>query len=84
MAISLACITVIMQDIYYKAQVIANKIASGEIPFDPLVISEQIDATAGTIDSSITTAIYLILMAVWLVGIVDSYRLAKKIDPSFH
>jgi hypothetical protein len=84
MGITLVCIAAIMQDVFYKAQIITDKITKGEIPLDLFIIREQIDATTGVLDSSTVTVIYLTLITIWLVGIVDAYRLAKKFDASSH
>jgi ABC-type branched-subunit amino acid transport system permease subunit len=80
MGATLACIAAIMQDVFYKAQIIADKITKGEIPLDLFIIREQIDATTGVFSPSTITALYLTLVMIWLAGILDSYRLGRKLE----
>ncbi|WP_250655390.1 hypothetical protein [Alkalimarinus coralli] len=74
-AITLAALSVLMVEAYHKAQIIAEKIVYGVIPLDIQVIREQIVLTPGHLSPETATYLSFIVGAVWLVGIVDCYRI---------
>lgn len=79
-AVSIACMTILLSIALEKAQQISDKILSGEIPLDLTRITEEVinhATTGGTQWADIST--YLLLVC-WLVGIVDSYRLGRLKD----
>lgn len=84
-AVSVACVAVLLFVAIEKAQQIIDKILAGEIPLDLTRITAEVSnqlATGGTQMADIAT--YVLLLC-WLVGIADSYRLGRvqdKIDLS--
>ena len=68
----------IMRELLNKVQLIVDKISTGEIPLDALLLSEKLSAlTTGDSAQSFNLHIYAVF-AVWIISIVDSYRLGKK------
>ncbi len=78
--LTLLSLIVVLYDAIYKAQIIAQKIVNGEIPFDLTIIRQQISATAGVLDASVVVALYSVMAVLWLVSVVDCYRLGKLKD----
>lgn len=75
LALALVALWVSATVTYESAQQVAGKILSGEVPAESGAIERAIsDATSATdsLESSIAT---VVLMACWLAGIMDSYRL---------
>jgi uncharacterized SAM-binding protein YcdF (DUF218 family) len=63
-----------------KALELADKIKSGKIPPDYTAITELFSQQSAGIDlQSLNTAI-IFLLAAWLVGVVDSYRVGRQLD----
>ena len=79
-AIALLALGIIVTDALQKATLIANKIASGEIPLDATAITEQVDATLHSAGSTAANIATWLLLACWIFGIVDAYRLGKQKD----
>ena len=71
-------LVVVMIEVFHKAQIIAEKIVMGVIPIDISVIREQILVTPGMFNISVVSAVSVVIGLVWLVGVVDSWRLAKQ------
>ncbi len=77
---TLTGISVIIYDAWQKAQILAEKILLGDIPFDIAIIRQQIALLPDTIDSTLLTGTYTIIALLWLAGIIDSYRLGREKD----
>lgn len=78
--VSIACISILLSIALEKAQLISDKILSGEIPLDVTRITEEVvnhAAGGGTQWAGIST--YLLLIC-WLIGMVDSYRVGRLRD----
>jgi hypothetical protein len=58
-----------------RALVVVNHINSGEIPIEAGAISQAIAESAIGSDGLVVNFSVIILSAVWLIGIIDSYRL---------
>ncbi len=71
-------LVVVMVEAFHKAQIIAEKIVMGAIPIDISVIREQILVTPGVFSTTVVSVVSAMIGLVWLVGIVDSWRLAKQ------
>ncbi|MCF6323149.1 MAG: hypothetical protein L3J89_02295 [Gammaproteobacteria bacterium] len=71
-------LVVVMIEVFHKAQIIAEKIVMGAIPVDISVIREQILVTPGVSSTSVVSVVSVVIGLVWLVGVVDSWRLAKQ------
>jgi len=77
LTISLICLGFLMVEAFHKAQIIAEKIVMGTIPYDINIIREQIILTSGILDKQTITLITFCITTVWIVGIVDSYRIGR-------
>ena len=78
MALTMSCLVMLFIDVFYKASVLAQKIVYGEIPYDFFLIRQLIPTTPGFFEPLIVSAVYWVLVSTWLIGVVDSYRLAKN------
>lgn len=65
-----------------QAQAIADKVLSGEIALDPAAISAQVEATERSAATPLHSIAYAVLIVCWSIGIVDAYRLGRKLEPS--
>lgn len=63
-----------------RALQIADKIRSGEIQADVAVITELVAKSAPGADAQPVTIATAVLILVWLIGIVDSYRVGRLQD----
>ncbi|MCP4471602.1 MAG: hypothetical protein GY815_13130 [Gammaproteobacteria bacterium] len=76
--ISLVCIYLLLSTAMEAAQVISLKIQSGEIPLDVMRIREEIYKQTAASGSTTTEVATWLLVACWLVGIADSFRLGRQ------
>lgn len=76
--LSIFGLTGLCYEAFFKAQIIAEKIVLGIIPPNPLLIREHILNTPGVLDPSLITGISFMLLALWLVGVLDCYRLSQS------
>ena len=80
--ISIVCLCVLVFTAFEIAQQISNEILSGEMPLDPVQISDEVtrrSADGGFWRSDLPTYLFI---ACWLVGIVDSWRVGRLRDKS--
>jgi len=75
MLIALVALSVIVTRTFQQALTIVDRINSGEIPADTVAIAEMVSNSTSAADSLIDNIALIVLLACWLVGIVDSYRL---------
>lgn len=68
----------LIANIMNRAVEIAEKIQSGEMLFDLLTITEIIREQSLQTDSQILSTATTVLMVVWLVSVIDSYRIGKE------
>ncbi|NRB38225.1 MAG: hypothetical protein HRU20_07110 [Pseudomonadales bacterium] len=80
LALTLSCLCVIFYDAYYKAQIIADKIVNGYLAIDINVIRNEIQTSTGIVDPFIITSITIAIGLLWLLGIVDCYRIGRSLD----
>tara|TARA_R110002072_G_scaffold140765_1_gene285139 strand:+ start:5624 stop:5968 length:345 start_codon:yes stop_codon:yes gene_type:complete len=79
--ISVLCILVIfMLEAVHKAQLIAQKIVSGHISYEISALQEQILLMPGRFDANIITSATWLIIILWLISTVDSYRLGRSIE----
>ena len=57
---------------------ITEKIESGEVPLDAAGLSEFIATQMTAMESQAQNTATAVLIIVWVVGIIDSYRIARK------
>jgi hypothetical protein len=72
---SLVALSVIVTRIYQQALTIVDRINSGDIPVDAGAIADMVSNSTSAADNLIENIALLVLVACWLIGIIDSYRL---------
>ena len=77
-AITISCLLFIMREIFYRANIIAEKIIHGDIVYDISVIREQILLTPGSLGEGTMNALSMIIAMVWFISMLDSYYLARR------
>ncbi len=78
MAISLACLWIIVDRVMQQASLVLDRIGSEGDAIDANQISGLLAQTSNTSGSTVATIATLVLAGCWLVGIVDTYLLAKR------
>jgi hypothetical protein len=69
----------ITREIIVKAKNIVEHIKNGEIPLDISVISASLSTSPVGVDAQELTIKMYVLVIIWFIAIIDSYRLARKI-----
>lgn len=78
---TLVCLAFIIYEAYYKAQIIAQDIIiSGVIPSSISQLREQMLTTPGILTPFELNSIYVTTALLWLVGLIDSYRIGLSIE----
>ena len=67
----------IISDILSKAEQVIEQIKNGEIPLDIAAISESLSNSAIGVSAQELNIKMFVLVIVWFVGIIDSYRLGR-------
>ncbi len=76
---SLSGLVYLLYQAVQQAQLIADRILSGELPLDVNLIYQQITQVSADANLFwINVATYSFIIS-WLVGMIDSYRLGKKL-----
>jgi hypothetical protein len=75
MLAALTAMSVIVIVTTRRALAVIDSMASGEIPIDTAAISELVSNSISSSDNFIANTSLLLLVVVWLIGIIDSYRL---------
>ncbi len=78
MLAALIALIVIVTKAVEQALAIVDKINSGEIPLESVTITELASQSTGAADGSILNIAVLVIVACWLIGIIDSYRLGSN------
>lgn len=71
---------VLISHVLARAREITDKILSGEVTPDVMVIREMIQNQADSVQAQQITTVTGILIVVWIVGVIDSYRLGMAKD----
>jgi len=79
-AASLAALSVIVTTAYQQAQLIVDQMASGQIPLDAGAIAQAFSDSGNTTTGLIDDIALYVLVACWIVGIVDACRLGAAHD----
>jgi hypothetical protein len=79
---ALGCLGVLVNRALVIAQTITDKILSGEIPLDGDHLSAAISAQSAANDSPATSIATWLLVAVWVLGSIDAWRLGRREDQS--
>jgi len=78
MLAALTALIVIVTKAVEQALAIVDKINSGEISLESVTITELASQSTGAAEGSILNIAVLVIVACWLIGIIDSYRLGIK------
>ncbi len=76
-ATACAATIVILSFVVTQAKSIADRIVSGEVPADIMLIRELITNQQHTADAQFANTATIILFVVWLISIVDAYRIGR-------
>jgi hypothetical protein len=74
---ALVSLSVIVTVAARRALAIVDSINSGEIPVEKGAITELVSNSAGSAGNLTMDIALIVIVACWLIGIVDSYRLGK-------
>ena len=72
---AMAALSVIVTKAINQALTIVDRINSGEIPVEARAIIELASIPNSSAEDSILNIAAIVVGAVWIIGIVDSYRL---------
>lgn len=67
----------LFSDIFHVAQSLADQIVAGTIPLDIIEIRHHIDTELASMTEGYFSYYMYGLVIIWLIGIIDSYRLGK-------
>jgi hypothetical protein len=67
----------IISEVFSNVERVVEQIKNGEIQLDIAVISESISSSVTSVDAQEFNIKMYVLVIVWLVGIIDSYRLGR-------
>ena len=71
---ALLALSVIVTVVTRRALAVLDGIYSGETPIDTVDISSLVSDSISSGDSSIVNIAVIVVVASWLIGIIDSYR----------
>ncbi len=74
---ALVALSVIVSNAIKQAVTIVDRINSGEIPFEAGAITEMVSKSTSGAEGLILNIAALVFGAVWIIGIIDSYRLGN-------
>jgi uncharacterized membrane protein YccF (DUF307 family) len=80
MAASLIALWVIVRVAWQQAMSIVDRINSGDIALDTGAISDAVSSQGAGTDGLVLNIAWLVLLACWLAGMIDSYRLGVEQD----
>lgn len=72
---ALGALSVIVNSAFHRALAIVDRINSGDVPVDAAAISEMVSNSAGGAGDLMENIAVIVLVACWLFGIIDSYRI---------
>ena len=75
MLTALIALSVIVTKAIKQALTIVDRINSGEIPVEAGAITELVSKSTSGADGSVLNIAALVVVACWIIGIIDSYRL---------
>ncbi len=76
--VTLIALYVLVSSALEKAQVLTEKILSGEVQPDILVIAELVSNQSEGDDGSLVEFAFTALIVAWLIGVVDSFRVGRQ------
>jgi hypothetical protein len=81
-AISLACLWVLVNRAMRQASAVLEKLESEGAVLDAGQLSGLVTQTSNSSGSAVVTVATLVLAGCWVVGIADAYRLGKSTGPT--
>lgn len=78
--VTISILIFMMRDIFYRANIIADKIVYGVIPYDIASLREQILLTPGQLSQELMTNLSLVIALIWIVSIIDAYFVGRRIE----
>ncbi len=76
--VTVVCLYFLISNILEIAQVISDKILSGEIPADVISISESITIQLSSRNTQLLNISTYALFVIWIIGIIHSYKAGKS------
>jgi len=70
----------IISDVITKTNQVIAEVQNGQVPLDAVAISDAISHSSGTDMQTLSIYSY-VMLAVWVIAIVDIYRITRKIKP---
>jgi len=80
--LSLAALSVVVAKAYQHAMLIVDRVVSGDISMEAGAIAQAVSNSTTAADSLVENAAVIVLVACWLGGIMDSYRLGAVQEKS--
>lgn len=80
--LSLAALSVVVTIAYQHALLIVDRIISGDVSVEAGAIARAVSNSTTAADSLVENAAVIVLVACWLAGIIDSYRLGAVQEKS--
>ena len=80
--LSLAALSVVVTSAYQHALLIADQIVSGDISMEAEAIAQAVSNSTNAADSLVEDTAVIVLVACWMAGIMDSYRLGAVQEKS--
>ena len=81
-SLSLAALSVVVTSAYQHALLIADQIVSGDISMEAEAIAQAVSNSTNAADSLVENTAVIVLVACWMAGIMDSYRLGAVQEKS--
>lgn len=78
--VALLAVSAMVQAALQQAEVIADRVLSGEVPLEVGAISELIAGSAGDSQGLVSSVSMIVLVGCWLTGIIDSYRVGVALE----
>ena len=78
--VTLIGLIVVVNEAVKRAMQIVDKVILGEIPFDIIVILEQVSMQSAQADSQLLNITTYALVAIWLLAAIDAYRIGRRVD----
>lgn len=81
-ALSLAALSVVVTKAYQHAMLVVDQIVSGDVSMEAGAIAQAVSNSTNAADSLVENAAVIVLVACWLAGIIDCYRLGAMQEES--
>jgi len=78
--LSLAALSVVVTSAYQHAMLVVDEVVSGHVSMEAGAIARAVSDSASAADGAVENAAVFVLIACWLAGIIDSYRLGAVQD----